>query len=187
VDLGEKVDRWFELYGRAVEDNTLQERIEAHQKQQQEQQLLYRQQQQQLHEQHRQQEQQQSWFRNQQEGKKKFSYVQQLLQEEEQERRSGTGSRSRTAPRPEMAPALPAACSELPALGSPIPLDALKDIVRNVLLTQGISNPSDSVLEDAIQNYLQSQNQQVARRAMTCKFERQLFVLKDGKIEKFIL
>ncbi len=37
VDMGNKVDHWFELYGKAVLDNTLQDRIELHKKQQWEQ------------------------------------------------------------------------------------------------------------------------------------------------------
>jgi len=149
VDLGEKVDHWFELYGKAVEDNTLQDRIESHRIQQQQQQ---------------QQHQQQTWFKNQQEGKNKISYVHQLLMEEEKEERMKnqnnrsevdyTTTTTAISPKTNQQQQHQQQCF-------PIPIEALKDIVRNVLFSQGISNPSNQVLEDSIQKYLQTQSQQV--------------------------
>ena len=153
--MGKKVDHWFELYGKAVEDNTLQDRIEAHRLQQQQQQQELHQQQQQLQLQ-QQQQQQQSWFKTQQEGKKKFSYVQQLLQEEEEQERREQASNWK--------PSTTTATTTTAKNNMPqIPLNVLKDIVRNVLLSQGISNPSEQLLEESIQKYLQNQTQQVIR------------------------
>jgi len=151
--MGKKVDHWFELYGKAVEDNTLQDRIEAHRLQQQQQQELHQQQLQQ-------QQQQQSWFKSQQEGKKKFSYVQQLLLEEEEQQRREQASNWKPSSTTTTTTAITTTATSNNNLPQ-IPLNLLRDIVRNVLQSQGISNPSEQVLEESIQKYLQNQNEQV--------------------------
>jgi hypothetical protein len=145
--MGEKVDHWFELYGKAVEDNTLQDRIESHRIQQQQQQ---------------QHQQQQTWFKNQQEGKNKISYVHQLLMEEEKEERMKyQNNRSEVDYTTTTAISPTTNQQQQQQQCFPIPIEALKDIVRNVLYSQRISNPSNQVLEDSIQKYLQNQSQQV--------------------------
>ena len=147
VDMGEKVDHWFQLYGKAVEDNTLQDRIEAHRL-------------------HQLQQQQQSWFRTQQEEKNKFSYVQQLLMEEEEEKLKSDTADNKPQMLQETKPQNSFICNQPNNSCIPIPLAALKNIVRNVLFHQGISNPSDQVLDESIQNYLQSE--QVNSKQQQC-------------------